>query len=95
MIPFYVVDAVCEVPHGAHPTLMPYHYFFDEEHIAEWLDVAQTPDGTAAYFDKYVYGVNEFEDYLELVGGLRKLDYLKQVEQLKTPMRAPWLKGKK
>jgi acyl CoA:acetate/3-ketoacid CoA transferase alpha subunit len=95
MIPFYVVDAVCEVPHGAHPTLMPYHYFFDEEHIAEWLDVARTPEGTSAYFEKYVYGVNEFEDYLELVGGLRKLDYLKQVEQLKTPMRAPWLKGKK
>jgi hypothetical protein len=38
--------------------------------------------------------VNDFEDYLELVGGVRKLHYLKQVEQLKTPMRAPWLKGK-
>ena len=34
MIPFYVVDAVCEVPHGAHPTLMPYLYFFDEDHMA-------------------------------------------------------------
>ena len=95
MIPFYVVDAVCEVPYGAHPTLMPYHYFFDEEHIGEWLDVAQTPEGTAAYLEKYVYGVSDFEGYLELVGGIRKLDFLKQVEQLKTPMRAPWLKTKK
>ena len=48
MIPFYVVDAVCEVPYGAHPTLMPYHYFFDEEHIAEWLTWRKTR-GHAAY----------------------------------------------
>jgi 3-oxoacid CoA-transferase subunit A/glutaconate CoA-transferase subunit A len=95
MIPFYVVDAVCEVPHGAHPTLMPYLYFFDEEHIAEWLEVSQTPEGSATYFEKYVFGVCCFEEYLELVGGIQKLHYLKQVEQLKAPMRAPWLKAKK
>jgi 3-oxoacid CoA-transferase subunit A/glutaconate CoA-transferase subunit A len=95
VIPFYVVDAVCEVPHGAHPTLMPYLYFFDEEHIAEWLEVSQTPEGIATYFEKYVFGVSCFEEYLELVGGIRKLHYLKQVEQLKAPMRAPWLKAKK
>ena len=95
VIPFYVVDAVCEVPHGAHPTLMPYLYFFDEEHIGEWLDLSQTPEGTTAYFEKYVFGVTCFDEYLELVGGLQKLHYLKQVEQLKAPMRAPWLKTKK
>ena len=95
MIPFYVVDAVCEVPHGAHPTLMPYLYFFDEDHIGEWLDVSQTTAGTADYFEKYVYSVNCFEAYLERVGGSPKLNYLKQVEQLRAPMHTPWLKTKK
>lgn len=95
MIPFYVVDAVCEVPHGAHPTLMPYLYFFDEDHIGEWLDVSQTTAGTADYFEKYVYSVNSFEEYLERVGGSPKLNYLKQVEQLRAPMHTPWLKTKK
>jgi acyl CoA:acetate/3-ketoacid CoA transferase alpha subunit len=91
VIPFYVVDAVCHVPHGAHPTQMPYLYFFDEEHIAEWLSLSRTEEGTAAYFRKYVQGVPDFEGYLELVGGREKLDYLGRVERLEEAMRAPWL----
>jgi acyl CoA:acetate/3-ketoacid CoA transferase alpha subunit len=94
VIPFYVVDAVCEVPYGAHPTHMPYLYFFDEEHIAEWLEVSRTPERTQEYFEKYVFTVCDFEDYLERVGGVRKLNYLKRVEQFKAPMKAPWLKNK-
>ena len=92
VIPFYVVDAVCEVPYGAHPTQMPYRYFFDEEHIAEWLAAAETPEGAAAYFDQYVFGVRDFQGYLERVGGAEKLEYLKQVMQFKAPMKAPWMK---
>ena len=94
VIPFYVVDAVCEVPYGAHPTQMPYLYFFDEEHIGEWLELAKTPEGAEAYFNKYVFGVRDFFEYLELVGGVRQLDYLKRVMQFKEPMQAPWLKSK-
>ncbi len=91
VIPFYVVDAICEVPYGAHPAQMPYLYYFDEEHIGEWLKLSQTPEGTQAYFDRYVLGVSDFEGYLEFVGGVRKLSYLKRVEQLRERMRAPWL----
>ena len=85
-IPFYVVDAVCEVPYGAHPTLMPSHYFFDEAHIQEWMTMAKTEGGTEAYFNKYVFGVEDFSDYLEVIGGVRVLHYLKQVERLQVPM---------
>lgn len=91
VIPFYLVDAVCEVPHGAHPTQMPYLYFFDEEHIGEWLRLSRTDEGTAAYFSKYVDGAPDFEAYLELVGGAGKLQYLERVERLQEEMRAPWL----
>jgi len=93
-IPFFLVDAVIEVPYGSHPTQMPLLYFFDEEHIGEWLQMSRSPEGTQEYFDKYVYGVKDFNEYLELVGGLRKLLYLKQVEELRAPMTAPWLKKK-
>ncbi len=82
-IPFYLVDAVCEVPYGAHPTLMPYHYFFDEAHIAEWLEESRTEQGTQAYLEKYVLGVADFEAYLEKIGGIHKLNYLKRVELLR------------
>jgi 3-oxoacid CoA-transferase subunit A/glutaconate CoA-transferase subunit A len=87
VIPFYVVDAVCEAPYGAHPTLMPYRYFFDEAHIHEWLTRAKTETGAREYFDEYVLGVPDFEAYLERVGGLRTMAELKRIEQL----RAPWV----
>ena len=82
VIPFYLVDAVIEVPFGAHPTEMPVTYYFDEEHIAHWLEVSKTPEGTAKYFDEFVFGVPEFDAYLEKVGGLRRLTQLKQVMRL-------------
>ncbi len=85
-IPFYVVDAVCEVPYGAHPTLMPYRYFFDEAHIYEWLTLSKTEAGAQEYFDKYVFGVPDFDAYLELIGGLRTLSELKRIELLRAPM---------
>lgn len=85
-IPFYVVDAVCEAPYGAHPTQMPYQYFFDERHIHEWLTLSKTDEGTREYFEKYVFGVADFDEYLERIGGLRTLTQLKQIEQLRAPM---------
>ncbi len=93
-IPFYVVDAVCEAPFGAHPTNMPYLYYFDEDHIGEWLELSKTPEGTQAYFDKYVYGLADHAEYVELVGGEAKRAYLADVEHLRQPLRAPWLENK-
>ncbi len=91
VIPFYVVDAVCEVPFGAHPCQMPYLYFFDEAHIGEWLRLSRTPEGAAEYFQRYVHDVDDFEAYLDLVGGTRKMRYLRRVERLQERMQAPWL----
>ncbi len=92
-IPFYHVDAVVEVPYGSHPCEMPYMYFFDEEHIAEWLKSSKTPEGTKEYFEKYVYGVNDHRQYLELVGGSETIERLRQIENYERPMKAPWLRG--
>jgi acyl CoA:acetate/3-ketoacid CoA transferase alpha subunit len=85
-IPFYVVDAVCEVPFGAHPTLMPYCYYFDEAHICEWLNLAKTEAGARGYFDRYVLGVPDFETYLEQIGGLRTMAQLRRIERLRAPI---------
>jgi 3-oxoacid CoA-transferase subunit A/glutaconate CoA-transferase subunit A len=71
---------------------MPYLYFFDEEHIAEWLQISETDEGVKQYLDKYVFGAEDFEEYLSLVGGVKKLNYLKKVEELRAPMVAPWRK---
>jgi len=92
VIPFFVVDAVVEVPYGSHPCEMPGVYYYDEEHIAEWLRLSKTPEGVEEYQQKYVFSVDNFEDYLELCGGIKKMNYLKRREFLREPMIAPWRK---
>jgi 3-oxoacid CoA-transferase subunit A/glutaconate CoA-transferase subunit A len=82
LLPYYLVDAVVEVPFGAHPTEMPLAYYFDEEHIAYWLDVSRTDEGARDYFQEYVFGVPDFEAYLKKVGGRRKLAQLRRVMNL-------------
>jgi len=89
-IPFMVVDAVVEVPYGSHPCEMPCMYYYDEDHIAEWLRLSRTEEGVDEYLQKYVYGVDHFEDYLELCGGVRRMKYLERREFLREPMTAPW-----
>ena len=80
-IPFYVVDAVCEVPFGGHPGQMPYRYFFDESHIGEWLSRSKTSEGAQEYLDEYVHGPADFEAYLELVGGQERMQELAKIEK--------------
>jgi acyl CoA:acetate/3-ketoacid CoA transferase alpha subunit len=95
VIPYMYVDAVVEVPYGSHPCQMPYLYFFDEEIIGEWMSLSKTDEGAARFFDKYVHGVKDFGEYLELAGGTAKLEHLGRVERLEERMRAPWLDRKK
>jgi len=91
-IPYFLVDAVVEVPYCSHPCNMPYLYYFDEEHISEWLRLSKTDDGVREYLDKYVYGVEDFDEYLDLIGGQKKLNYLRKLEELRAPLKAPWAK---
>ena len=55
VIPFYLVDAVCEVPYGSYPGNMPYEYFSDEEHLREWLTVEKDPDEFKKFLDKNIF----------------------------------------
>jgi 3-oxoacid CoA-transferase subunit A/glutaconate CoA-transferase subunit A len=73
---------------------MPYLYYFDEEHIGMYLKMAKTAEGTKEYIQKYVLGVEDFREYLNLIGGTKKLDYLRRVEHLKEQVRAPWAEEK-
>lgn len=95
LIPYIYVDAVVEEPYGSHPGNMPYLYYSDEEHTAEYLKMTRTPEGTKEYFDRYVRSVDSFEGYLELVGGKQKLRYLEDLEQGKAEYVYPWLKREK
>jgi glutaconate CoA-transferase subunit A len=82
VIPYYLVDAVVEIPYGSYPGNMPYLYFSDEEHLMQWLSVEKDPEAFAQFLDRYIYGVACFEEYLELCGGLRKIRKLQKLEAL-------------
>jgi glutaconate CoA-transferase subunit A len=82
IIPFYCVDAVCEVPFGSYPGNMPYEYFSDEKHMREWLEAESDMDRFRAFLDKYLFGVKDFNEYLQLCGGLSRLQQLRQEEFL-------------
>lgn len=83
VIPFFLVDAVVEVPFGSHPCQMPLRYYFDEGHIRGWMARSKTPEGAEAYFQEFVFDVPDFEAYLERIGGRPRLDYLREVEALR------------
>ena len=76
------VDAVCHVRYGSYPGNMAGEYFSDEEHLGQWLDVEKDEVKFDAFLDKYIYGVNDFESYLELCGGAEKTEELRKQELL-------------
>ncbi len=82
LIPFFCVDAVCEVPFGSYPGNMPYEYFSDEEHLKLWLEVEREPTRYEEFLKKYIFGVKDFSEYLDLCGGLPRLQELRRQELL-------------
>ena len=90
VIPHFIVDAVVESPYGSHPGNMPGLYYSDEAHMAEWLRLSRSEGGVKEYMDKYVYGVENFEEYLGLIGGEDRMEYLARLERLEVPLDAPW-----
>jgi acyl CoA:acetate/3-ketoacid CoA transferase alpha subunit len=68
IIPYYLVDAVVSAPYGSHPGEMCYLYKRDEPQIREWVDASKDPDTTQAYLDKYIFGVKDHKEYLEMIG---------------------------
>ncbi|SFC45060.1 3-oxoacid CoA-transferase subunit A/glutaconate CoA-transferase subunit A [Halobiforma haloterrestris] len=84
-IPFFQVDAVVEAPYGSHPGEMPYHYYFDDDHLEEWMELTETEEGTQEYLETYVTGTDDFEEYLEAVGGAERLAELEAIENYERP----------
>lgn len=80
MIPSFCVDAVCEVPYGSYPGNMPGEYFSDEPHLGQWLQLEKDEAEFAQFLHKYIYGVSDFNGYLELCGGVERMRELRKLE---------------
>ena len=65
-IPYFLVDAVVEVPFGAHPTSCYPHYTYDRAHLAKWVEAAAADVGVERYLETFLGGGEE--GYLDAVG---------------------------
>jgi glutaconate CoA-transferase, subunit A len=82
VIPFFCVDAVCEVPFGSYPGNMPGEYFSDEDHLRRWLEIEADPDVYRVFLEEHIYGVADFNGYLQRCGGLPRMQELRRKELL-------------
>jgi len=79
-IPFYCVDAVCEVPFGSYPGNMPYEYYSDEQHLQSWLQVETRPEDYQDWVQRHIFEADGFDAYLTMCGGLPRLRELRNQE---------------
>jgi glutaconate CoA-transferase subunit A len=54
-IPGFYVEAVAVAPRGAWPLPLAHHYPADDAHLAEYVKLAATEEGFAAYLERYVH----------------------------------------
>ncbi|MBU2511999.1 hypothetical protein KJ966_11730 [bacterium] len=65
IIPAYRVDAVVEVPWGAHPTEVVGYYNLDRLAYGLFQAAAATKDGLKAWLDEWVYGCKDRNAYID------------------------------
>jgi len=76
-IPCHLVTAIVELPYGAHPCSSHGCYTFDEDHIRKYVQCARHPDHFQEYLNQYIYGIENLYEYLEIIGGIKRLSDLK------------------
>jgi glutaconate CoA-transferase subunit A len=71
VIPGFLVSAVVECPYGAHPSPVQGYYKRDDAFFREYHQQTKTQAESAAWLERWVHGVAECEQYVELLGGAR------------------------
>jgi glutaconate CoA-transferase subunit A len=68
ILPGFIVDAVVEVPYGAHPTSFFPNYGYDSEFHRTWAEASRDDEKASAFIDRYVRSPSTQNEYLETVG---------------------------
>ncbi len=77
IIPGHRVEAVVHQPFGAHPTAVFGCYDYDAEHLELYVEHARQPERVRDYQDRFILGTRDHWEYLEAVGGLKRLEGLR------------------
>lgn len=68
VLPSWVVSAVCEVPHGAHPSFAIGYSARDNAFYTAWDAVAKDRDRFTAWIDVHVRGTADHAEHLRSIG---------------------------
>jgi len=68
LIPGLIVDAVVQVPYGAHPSYVQGYYDRDNEFYLRWDALSRDPEHVTAWLDEWVYGLSDHAAYVRKLG---------------------------
>ncbi len=74
LIPGFTVDAVVQVPYGAHPTSLFPNYGYDAQFHQRWAQAARDDRQAAAFIERHVRLPATQQDYIQGVGGSAAID---------------------
>ena len=72
VIPGFLVEAVVECPWGAHPSPVQGYYSRDNAYFRQYHEQTKTPADFAAWQARWVDGVADRREYLNLLGACRQ-----------------------
>jgi len=81
ILPGFMVDAVVEVPYGAHPTSFFPNYGYDSGFHQQWTAISRDAEKVAEFVDRYIRTPSTQQQYLETVGGVETLNRIEKWEQ--------------
>jgi len=77
IIPAHRVEAVIHQPYGAHPTAVFQCYDYDADHLKLYVNHSKAIERFPEYVNTYILETENHWEYLEKVGGLRRMNELK------------------
>ncbi len=68
VIPNWVIDSVCEVPGGAHPSFAMGYSIRDNEFYKSWDAISKDRDAFTAWIDTHIRSTTDFDGFRRSVG---------------------------
>ncbi len=90
LVPGILVDAVCEVPWGAHPAPVQGYYDLDNRFYLDYAAATRDEAQARAWLEEWVTGLGGREEYLQKLGGRRRRELMVRHSLPSAPLEYGW-----
>ncbi|MCF8040900.1 MAG: hypothetical protein K9K36_05500 [Desulfarculaceae bacterium] len=90
LVPGLLVDAVCEVPWGAHPAPVQGYYDLDNQYYLDYAAATRDPDQAQAWQEEWVDGLSGREAYVAKLGSARLQGLMVSHSRPSAPLEYGW-----